>query len=145
MKYGIQYYYSASKNSTGYCKEAHGDNMPSDCVPITDAMWQIYEGGIKLGLVIQPNSTKDGFVMGHPDSLLSQQELEERAKQQRLTQAKSLLNQSIKLESGVYQRRMSETEQIEFIQWQDALLEFINDERTEIPPTPEFINTFLGA
>ncbi len=85
MKYEIQYYYSASKNSTGYCKEAHGDNIPSDCVPITDAMWQVYEDGIKQGLVIQP--AKNGFVMVHPDTLLTEQEIIERDKQILVSQA----------------------------------------------------------
>ena len=78
-----------------------------------------------------------------PEELEAKQALE--AKQREMSQAKTLLNQSIKLESGVYQRRMSETEQMEFIRWQDALLEFINGEREEIPPTPEFINILLGA
>lgn len=94
MKYEIQYYYSASNNSTGYCKEAHGDNMPSDCVPITDEMWQIYEDGIKQGLVMQPNSTHDGFVMVYPDTLLTEQERIERDKQLLISQAKALLRAS---------------------------------------------------
>ena len=90
MKYKIQYYYSASNNSTGYCKEAHGDNMPNDCVPITDEMWQIYEDGIKQGLVIQP--AKNGFTMVHPDTLLTEQERIERDKQLLISQANAQIH-----------------------------------------------------
>lgn len=143
MKYEIQYYYSASNNSTGYCKEVHGDNMPSDCVLVTDEMWQIYEDGINQGLIMQPNSTKTGFVMIHPDTLLTEQERIERDKRIQLNHAQALLNQSIKLESGVYKRRMSTNEVSEFEAWQDELLAFIDGDSETMPQTPEFINTLL--
>jgi len=141
MKYEIQYYYSASNNSTGYCKEAHGDNMPSDCVPVTDEMWQIYEDGVKQGLVMQP--AKNGFVMVHPDTLLTEQERIERDKQIQINHANTLLNQSIKLESGVYQRRMSTDEKTEFRIWQDELLAFIDGNSETMPQIPEFIQVLL--
>lgn len=69
----------------------------------------------------------------------------ERDKQIQLNYANTLLNKSIKLESGVYQRRMSANEVSEFEAWQDELLAFINGNSETMPQTPEFINTLLGA
>lgn len=68
---------------------------------------------------------------------------QERLKQQQIAEAHSLLSRSIKLESGVYQRIMSAEQQAEFVLWQDLLLEFIKNERQDLPPTPEFINQLL--
>lgn len=90
MKYEIQYYYSASNNSTGYCKEAHGDNMPSDCVPVTDEMWGLYEAGRDHGLIMQP--AKNGFTMVHPDTLLTEQEIIKRDKQLLIAQANAQIH-----------------------------------------------------
>lgn len=70
-------------------------------------------------------------------------ELLERDKQRQLAIARQQLDQSIKLESGVYQRRMSEEQQYEFIMYQDALLEFINGERQDMPEQPNFITELL--
>lgn len=138
MKYdNNQYYYSPSKNYPWYLE----DNKPDDAIPMTIEMEEEYEAGIKAGLVITPDGA--GFKMVHPDSLLSQQQLEERARQQQLAQANNLLNQSIKLGSGVYQRRMSEEQKQDFKDWQDALLEFINGERQDMPEQPIFIQELL--
>lgn len=67
------------------------------------------------------------------------------AKQQQLNNASALFNQSIKLESGAYQRRMSADEKNEFEAWQDAILDFIDGNSETFPVQPEFINTLLGA
>ena len=67
------------------------------------------------------------------------------AKQVKMSQVIALLNQSIKLESGVYQRRMSTDEISEFEAWQDDLLAFIDGNSETLPLTPEFINTLLRA
>lgn len=78
----------------------------------------------------------------YTDEEIAAQE-QERLKQQQIAEAHSLLSRSIKLESGVYQRRMSAEQQAEFVLWQDLLLEFIKNERQDLPPTPEFINQLL--
>lgn len=146
-----QYYYSPSANYPWYIE----DNKPTDSIAMTISMEEEYERGYKLGLVITSNhdynvnkfnDTDTGtypFLMVHPDSLLSQQELLERDKQRQLAIAKQQLDQSIKLESGVYQRKMSEEQQYEFIMYQDALLEFINGERQDMPEQPNFITELL--
>ena len=59
----------------------------------------------------------------YTDEEIAAQE-QERLKQQQTAEAHSLLSRSIKLESGVYQRRMSAEQQAEFVLWQDLLLEF---------------------
>lgn len=131
MKYEIQYYYSASNNSTGYCKEVHGDNMPIDCVPITDEMWQIYEDGIKQGLVMQPD--KDGFVMVNPDTLLTEQERIERDKQSLIAQAKGLLAAS---DYRVLPDRFAEFttgQQTELVAYRAQLRLVARGESTELP------------
>ena len=78
-----------------------------------------------------------------PAELVARQAQE--AKQQQLNNANALFNQSIKLESGVYQRRMSADEKAEFEAWQDAILDFIDGNSETFPVQPEFINTLLGA
>ena len=78
-----------------------------------------------------------------PEELAAKQAAE--AKQREIGKAQALLNQSIKLESGAYQRRMSTEEKIEFEAWQDALLDFIDGNSETFPVQPEFINTLLGA
>lgn len=152
MKYdNNQYYYSPSANYPWYLE----DNKPDDAIPMTIKMEEEYGRGYKLGLIITPNpaysvnkfndndTSTYPFLMVHPDSLLSQQELLERDKQRQLALAKQQLDQSIKLESGVYQRKMSEEQQYEFIMYQDALLEFINGERPDMPTQPNFITELL--
>lgn len=134
----IQYYYSPTTKGI-YCHEAHGDNIPSDAVVITDELWTKKEQNPTY--VFHYANNKLDVV--HPDSLLSQQQLEERARQRQIAQANNLLNQSIKLESGVYQRRMTVEEQAEFIMWQDSLVEFIDGLRAGMPPTPTFIEVLL--
>lgn len=76
-----------------------------------------------------------------PEELAAQQEQE--VKQQQLNHAQALLNQSIKLESGVYQRRMSTDEKSEFEAWQDDLLAFIDGDSETLPQTPGFIQELL--
>ena len=61
------------------------------------------------------------------------------AKQREMSQAQALLDQSIKLESGVYQRRMSTDEKTEFRIWQDNLYGFIKGGVSVIPSTPNFV------
>ena len=78
-----------------------------------------------------------------PEELAARQAQE--AKQQQLNSALALFNQSIKLESGAYQRRMSAEEKNEFEAWQDALLDFIDGNSDTFPIQPVFINTLLGA
>lgn len=133
-----QYYYSPSTKGV-YCHEAHGDNMPNDVVQITDAIWQKQEQN-PTWVMHYANGKLD---VVHPDSLLSQQQLLERDKQRQLALARQQLDQSIKLESGVYQRRMSEEQKQDFKDWQDALLEFINGERQDMPEQPIFIQGLL--
>jgi hypothetical protein len=70
-------------------------------------------------------------------------ELAAEANQQQLNHANALLNQSIKLDSGVYQRRMSTDEKSEFEAWQDDLLAFIDGDSETLPMTPEFIQALL--
>lgn len=132
-----QYYYSPSANYPWFLE----DNKPDDAILMTVEMEEEYETGIKAGLVITPD--ENGFKMVHSDSLLSQQQLEDRNKQQQLAQANDLLNKSIKLESGVYQRRMTTEEQAEFIMWQDSLVGFIDGLDTKMPLTPKFIGVLL--
>ena len=138
MKYdNNQYYYSPSQNYPWYLS----DNKPYDAIPMTIAMEEKYEAGIKQGLVMQP--AKNGFVMVHPDTLLTEQERIERDKQLLVSQANALLDQSIKLESSVYQRKMSTDQISEFEAWQDDLLEFIDGNSEIMPITPEFIQVLL--
>jgi len=152
MKYdNNQYYYSPEENYPWFLEY----NKPDDAIQMTVPMEEEYERGYKLGLVITPNPSYNvnkfndndtstyPFFMVHPDTLLSQQELLERDKQRQLALAKQQLDQSIKLESGVYQRKMSEEQQYEFIMYQDALLEFINGERQDMPEQPNFLTELL--
>lgn len=143
MKYEIQYYYSASKNSMGFCKEAHDNNMPSDCVPITDEMWQIYEDGIKQGLIMQPNLTKNSFVMINPDDLLTPEELAQRAVQQLKAAANSMLTKTDRFEHDVYQSKMKDGESDEFDSWRAELLSVALGDSSTMPTTPEFMQKFL--
>lgn len=131
MKYEIQYYYSASNNSTGYCQEVHGDNMPSDCVPVTDEMWQIYEDGIKQGLIMQP--AKNGFTMVHPDTLLTEQEIIERDKQILVSQASALLRASdYRLIPDEYTELTTE-QQTELLAYRAQLRLVAHGESAELP------------
>lgn len=57
-----------------------------------------------------------------------------------INQAKSLLNATDKLYSGVYQRHMTESQLTEFNEWQDALYDVAYNGGTVLPDTPEFIN-----
>lgn len=142
MKYDcIQYYYSPTQNYPWYILE----DKPDDAIPMSVIMEEEYETGIKQGLVIRPNLTKNGFVMIDPADLLSTEEQLQQYKKIEFYQAKVLLDKSIKLESGAYQRKMSTEEQNEFVMWQDALFEFIQSERDLSPPIPEFINQFLRS
>ena len=134
----IQYYFSPTTAGI-YCHEAHGDNMPADIMPITDEIWQKQEQNPTW--VMHYSNGKLDVV--HPDSLLSQQELLERDKQRQLAIAKQQLDQSIRLESGVYQRRMSEEQKQDFKDWQDELLKFINGERQDMPEQPNFLTELL--
>ena len=140
MKYdNNQYYYSPSKNYPFFLV----DNKPDDSVEMTVEMEGQYEDGVKRGLVIQPNKTKTGFVMVDPDTLLTTEELTERNKQRQLTIAQSQLDKSIRLESGVYQRKMTATQKNDFVAWQDDLFKFINDENVSMPEQPNFIKELL--
>lgn len=143
MKYGIQYYYSASNNSTGYCKEAHGDNMPSDCVPVTDEMWDQYIAGRDQGLIMQPNSTNNGFIMIHPDTLLTPEELAQRTAQQVKTAANSMLLNTDRFEHEVYKAKMQGNEPNEFDAWRAELLDVALGDNNIMPTTPEFMDKFL--
>lgn len=78
-----------------------------------------------------------------PEELADKQAAE--TKQQELNNANYLLIQSIKFESGVYQRKMTLNQKEEFVMWQDSLLDFINGEINLLPITPEFINLLLGV
>lgn len=134
----IQYYFSPATKGI-YCHEAHGNNIPNDAVLITNAIWQKQEQNPSW----QIHYTNGKLDVVHPDTLLSEQERIERDRQCQLALARHQLDQSIKLESSVYQRRMSEEQQYEFIMYQDALLEFINGERQDMPEQPIFVQELL--
>jgi hypothetical protein len=138
MKYDIKYYYSPSTHGV-YCHEANGYDIPSDAVEITNETWVIKEQNPNYVF----HFTNEYLDVVNPDSLLTPEELEEQLRQQTLNYANRLFIQSTKFESGGYQRRMTTEEQNEFVMWQDALLEFIDGDRTELPPTPEFIQGLL--
>lgn len=57
--------------------------------------------------------------------------------------ASEILARSKQLESGAYQRKMSDTQKSEFTQWQDELLKFINGEHPDMPAQPNFITELL--
>lgn len=136
MKYDDnQYYYSPSKNFPWFL----ADNKPDDSIEMTVEMEEQYEAGVKQGLVITPNESDTGFIMVDPDTLLTAEELIEKNKQRQLAVAQSQLEQSIKLESGVYQRKMTSAQKAEFEAWQDDLFRFINNESPSMPEQPNFI------
>lgn len=78
----IQYYFSPTTKGI-YCHEAHGYNMPNDVVPITDAIWEKK----KQNPTWQMHYANGKLDVVHPDSLLSQHEIEERDKQLLVSQA----------------------------------------------------------
>lgn len=147
MKYdNNQYYYSPSKNYPWYLE----DNKPDDAIPMTVEMEEFYEIGKKKGFIIQPNpdykpnSTLYPFIMVHPDTLLSEEDLLVRDRQLKISQATTLLNQSIKLESRAYQRNWATDQITEFEAWQDELYDIVhNNSNAATPETPSFIQEIL--
>lgn len=93
------------------------------------------------------NAMSSGFqvvIQNKHISILENKQTDEYQQLQELkNKARSLLDKSMILESGVYQRKMNDEQQSEFVMWQDVLAEFIHGERQEMPPTPDFINQLL--
>lgn len=148
-----QYYYSLSANYPWYLE----DNKPTDSIAMTISMEEEYERGYKLGLVITPNLAytvnkfKDNdtstypFLMVHPDSLLSQQELEEQNKQRQLNHAQHQLMITGNLVTQGYIRDFNNDEQAEFYVYQDNLRAFIRGDIVDLPEPPSYLNSYLES
>lgn len=56
-----------SKTTKGfYVSEIHGDNKPSDCVEITEELWQDLLDGLSIGKVIETDADGNPYVAEPP-------------------------------------------------------------------------------
>ena len=142
MKYdNTQYYYSPSKNYPWFLE----DNKPNDAIKMTLEMEEAYEDGINNGNVCQPNSTNDGFLMVHPDTLLTPEELAQRNLNIKITEAKDLINRTNAFDTISFQSRyMTEEQKTEFETWRNDLFNLAYEDATQLPETPDFVQQLLN-
>ena len=135
-----QYYYSPSKNYPWFLKH----NKPDDAIPMTVEMEECYEAGINQGFVITPKD--DGFIMVHPDSLLTPEQIAEREQSKLVMTAELLLEQTNRFETSSFQAKYwTEEEEDKFEQWRHKLFDVVYEGSAEMPDTPNFVQQALDG
>lgn len=139
-------------NSDGTCGFFHKgvqNNIPETAIEISQEDYErLLDARCHGKLIYVDNAnvfqTRDANTILVNDEWVEDTEaIAEQARTQLVSQAKTLLNQSILLDAPIFQNQMTQEQKDDLTAWQEALYGVIYNGDTEMPETPEHVTTFL--